>query len=222
MQRGIQSFVRRNGRITPGQKKALEHNLGKYEIIVKEDNTLDFDIIFGNHNSIILDIGFGNGDDLFNNARSFPELNFIGVEVYLSGIGALLNKVHAENLTNVRVINFDAVKLLTNNILENSIARVQLLFPDPWPKKRQAKRRIIQLPFIDKVYQALVKEGIFHVATDCMDYAEHIDGVLTTFDKLKVCDAEKQGIHFQRETTKFEKRGLDRGHAICDFNYIKK
>ncbi len=221
MKKTIQSFVRRSGRITSGQKQSLEQYLKDFGVVA-DNNLLDFDTIFGNDNPVILDIGFGNGEDLFHQAKLYPNYNFIGMEVYIAGIGSLLKRVHDDQLTNVRVMNGDAVEIISKNIANNSLARVQLLFPDPWPKKKHHKRRIVQISFLTAIYNALQKNGVLHIATDWQDYAEFIDTTFKDFRKFdKYNELDEKGIHFERNTTKFERKGIEKGHQIWDFSYLK-
>ena len=185
MLREINSFVRRNGRITLGQKKYLDQYLEKYSVNINlKDNILEN---FNNNNPLILDIGFGNGEDLFCQAQNNPNYNFIGIEVYLSGIGALLKRVVNNRLDNIKILNGDAVEYVKNHLSENVVSRVQLLFPDPWHKKKHHKRRIIQIDFIENIYKVLCGNGVLHIVTDCEKYCEHIVNVVESFGKFIDC-----------------------------------
>ena len=215
----IKSFVKRNGRITQGQMRSLEDNMQRYGL--SSSGKYNFVEIFGNNNPVVLDIGFGNGHDLFLQAESNPHINFIGVEVYLAGIGALLKRVHDKHLSNVRVINHDAVEIIKGCIDKDSISRVQLFFPDPWPKKKHHKRRIVQLDFLAKIYTILQNEGILHIATDVEDYALHMQDVFNEFNRFEQSSSTK-GLHLKRNTTKFETKGINSGRKIWDLIYLKE
>lgn len=215
----IKSFVKRNGRLTSDQKSSLAHNLKIYGL---EKADYSFVEIFGNDNPVILDVGFGSGDDLFMQAMNNPQYNFIGAEVYLSGINSVLSRVVEHDLKNVRLIYGDAVEHMTECFPKDSLARIQLMFPDPWPKKRHHKRRIVQNKFIEIVISLLQKGGVFHVATDWEDYAVHIQDVMAKQDKLSQTSVENQrGLFLTREVTRFEQKGLNKGHKISDLIYIK-
>ncbi len=221
MRREIRSFVKRNGRITPGQKKYVSLYLEQYEVSLNSECL--FSQSFGNKNPVIIDIGFGNGDDLFSQAYNNPQYNFIGIEVYLSGIGVLLKKITENSLVNLRIINGDAVEVLNNNILRNSVSKIQLLFPDPWPKKKHHKRRIIQLEFVNNIYEVLCSEGFLHIVTDCEKYAEYIADVIKKSNKfVDEFSINNHGMNFKRETTRFEKKGLNKGSIIREFSFVKK
>ena len=215
----IKSFVKRNGRLTSDQKSSLAHNFKIYGL---EKVKYNFVEIFGNNNPVILDIGFGSGDDLFLQALNNPQYNFIGAEVYLSGINSVLSRVVEHDLKNIRLIYGDAVEYMTECIAKESLARIQLMFPDPWPKKRHHKRRIVQNKFIEMVTDLLQQDGVFHVATDWDDYAVHIQDVMARQDKLIKTSVENdKGVYLIREVTRFEQKGLNKGHQISDLIYIK-
>ena len=170
--RAIRSFVKRQGRMTAGQRRALDEHWADFGI----DYTaapLDPAAAFGRDAPLVLEIGFGNGDNLCDLARRYPEQNFLGIEVHEPGVGACIMNALTHDLANVRVMRHDAVEVLRNMIPDHSLSRVNLFFPDPWHKKRHHKRRIVQRDFVKLLAAKLLPGGIFHVATDWPNYAEH-------------------------------------------------
>jgi len=219
--RTIRSFVKREGRITPAQKTAFETLLPIYGL---PTTRLDFSDIFKNQLPVFLEIGFGMGQSLAEMAAAFPEINFIGVEVHRPGVGALLQAIHERHLSNIRISSIDAVTLLTEQIPDHSLDKIQIFFPDPWHKKRHHKRRLIQPAFIQLVYQKLKPQGILHIATDWQDYADHITAVMDQESRFKsLNDAEKLPREYTwRPTTKYEQRGERLHHVTHDFLFISK
>ena len=207
----IRSFARREGRFTKGQQAALKNFWPVYGVDI-QDELLDLKKTFGNTQPVILDIGFGNGDALVLLAQQHPHLNFLGVEVYRPGIGALLRKLSEAQLTNVRVINNDTVTVLQKHIEINSLAAVLIWFPDPWPKKRHYKRRLIQIEFLQLVASKLSSEGELNIATDWQAYAKHIQDTVTRSNLFEL--KNKSSLIKQRPKTKFERRGENLGHQV--------
>ena len=214
----IRSFVRREGRFTKGQKAAFKNYWPVYGIEVK-DGQLDFQCIFDSTQSVVLDIGFGNGEALLALAMQHPHLNFLGVEVYRPGIGSLLRKLGEAKLSNVRVINIDVTELLHEHIKATSLASVLVWFPDPWPKKRHHKRRLIQPEFLKLVASRLVDKGELHIATDWQPYAMHIQEIVKQRNLFKKVSVST--LISQRPQTKFERRGKKLGHPIFSQAYKK-
>jgi tRNA (guanine-N7-)-methyltransferase len=222
--RKIQSFVRRSGRISKAQSIGLNELWHDYGVNLNEKK-LDFNKLFLSKNNVTLEVGFGNGDSLLEMAIDQPNQNFLGVEVYEAGVGRLINEANKNKLSNLKIIKDDAVEVLTNNILDNSISHFQLFFPDPWHKKKHHKRRIVQISFLDLLSNKLKKDGIVHIATDWENYAEHIMELLESHSHFKNCD----GDHMyslrpkNRPLTKFENRGQKLGHGVWDliFTNIK-
>ncbi len=215
--RPIRSFVLRGGRLTEGQKRALNELWPQYGI-GGDDSELDFDSLFGNAQPVILEIGFGNGDATWQMARAHPEENYLGVEVHKPGVGHLLLKIEEHGLNNVRVACDDAVELLKKRVPENSLEGVRIYFPDPWHKKRHHKRRIIQSPFIALLAEKVRSGGILHMATDWEPYAEHMLEVMRdspAFENIatqgEICSRPEW-----RPETKYEKRGERLGHGVYD------
>lgn len=219
--RNIRSFVLRAGRITKKQRLALAELLPVYKISLESLNLLDdsaFHLAFPRYADLIVEIGFGNGCALIKNARLHPERNFIGIEVYEPGIGSLLAALEQNSLNNLRVMVADAV-LAIKKFPPACLSGVQIFFPDPWPKKRHHKRRLIQTEFISSVLKSLKVGGFIHCATDCMDYAEYMQAIFANFLCLeKICFDQAPSI--SRPITKFEERGRRLGNVICDLFYI--
>ena len=219
--RRIKSYVLRQGRLTRGQQQALERLWGLYGIDYHEA-PLDFDTLYDRAAPVILEIGFGNGESLCQQALSDPDRNYLGIEVHRPGVGHLLRLAEETGLSNLRVINHDAVEVLHYQIPDQSLDRIQLFFPDPWHKKRHHKRRIVNAEFVHMVQQKLKPGGLFHLATDWQDYAEHMLAVMEQAEGFSNTAganvfAEKTG----RPPTKFEQRGQRLGHGVWDLVYRK-
>jgi tRNA (guanine-N7-)-methyltransferase len=215
--RTIRSFVKREGRLTTGQSQALETQWPLYGIDYS-DKPLDLKQLFNRDAETVLEIGFGNGDSLWQMAQASPEKNFIGIEVHRPGAGHLLHLIESSDCTNIRVSNTDAIDVLNNQIPDHSLDRLQLFFPDPWHKKKHNKRRIVQEAFIQQVAKKLKHGGIFHLATDWEDYAQHMLEVLNSsalFENLSDTNDYVPKPE-ERPTTKFEKRGHRLGHGVWD------
>jgi len=224
--RKIRSFVLRQGRLTSGQTHALTHYWEKYgiECITEKDAAcLDFQQIFARSAPITLEIGFGNGNSLAEMARNAPERDFIGIEVHRPGVGHLLHLIEQYQLSNVRVIRDDAVEVLKYAIPAHSLDCVQLFFPDPWHKRKHHKRRIVQAEFVSLLASRLHTNGSFHMATDWEHYAKHMAKVMQAHPDFSNT-AEQIYVErpAHRPQTKFEKRGLDRGHGVWDLIYNKE
>jgi tRNA (guanine-N7-)-methyltransferase len=220
--RPIRSFVRREGRMTRGQKIALQRLWPRYGIDVHEDY-LDLDMVFGRHAPCMLEIGLGMGDSLIEMACNHPENDYLGVEVYRPGVGSLLSRLDECGIGNVRVINNDAKMVLQQMIPEDSISAVYIFFPDPWPKKRHHKRRLIQPSFIELLSGKLKPGGMLHMATDWEDYAHHMIAVM---NHASMFANTAGGNHFSprladRPLTKFEQRGMKLGHEVWDLVFRK-
>ena len=220
--RTIRSFVRRAGRITPSQQRALESLWPVYGIEF-DDEPLDLAALFGRTAPVVLEIGFGNGETLVEQAASSPDKDFIGIEVHEPGVGHCLLKAEESDVRNLRIVMHDAVEVLTRQVPPGSLARINLYFPDPWPKKRHHKRRIVQDDFIALLAERLADRGTLHIATDWANYAEHIDEVFSRLDCfVQVERREHDGeAPLDRPRTKFERRGLRKGHRICDWCFEK-
>ncbi|WP_424946310.1 tRNA (guanosine(46)-N7)-methyltransferase TrmB [Candidatus Spongiihabitans sp.] len=219
----IRSFTLRGGKLTKGQQRALHELWPAYGLSVDEltdeltDERADLQYIFGRSAPTLLEIGFGDGKALLEMAQENPGQNFIGVEVHRPGIGHVLMQIHRHNLTNVKIFCADAIDVLNKAIRDQSLAKICLFFPDPWPKKKHHKRRIVQPPFIDLVANKLEPGGIFHYATDWRDYADEAMGKLESSALVNVAGSGNFSPHPPpRPETKFEKRGRRLGHGVWD------
>jgi tRNA (guanine-N7-)-methyltransferase len=215
--RTIRSFVRRNGRITHSQQRALDELWPRFGLDFAPAPSRPADW-FGREAPCTLEIGFGNGEHLLARAAAEPGRDFIGVEVHRSGVGHLLNGAAQAGLTNLRVICHDAVEVLREQLAPGSLDELQLLFPDPWPKARHHKRRIVQPAFVALVGRALRPGGELHMATDWAPYAEHMREVLAASAGFTPCNSPAETTE-ARDPTRFELRGVRLGHAIADLRY---
>lgn len=217
----IRSFVKRTGRLTKGQERALTELLPQFQFSL-QDGKLDYQRLFERTAPVILEIGFGMGDSLVTMAVQNPQNDYLGIEVHTPGVGSLLLGVEEHQLSNIRVSQDDAVEVLANNIPNNSLTGVQLFFPDPWHKTRHHKRRIVQLEFVELLQQKLIVGGFFHMATDWQNYAEHMLEVMSNAPGFENC-AEHGYLPRpdSRPITKFEKRGHRLGHGIWDLMFKK-
>jgi len=216
--KAVRSFVRRAGRMTPSQKRALEGLWPTFGIDFCA-TPLDFASVFGRTAPVVVEIGFGNGETLVEQAAAAPGKDFVGIEVHEPGVGHCLLKASGAGITNLRLIAHDAIEVLDRQIPRCSVARVNLYFPDPWPKKRHHKRRIVQPAFVDLVADRLQPGGTLHIATDWGPYADHIDRIFDQSDRFTLRERREHGGErpLDRPQTKFERRGLARGHRICDW-----
>lgn len=217
--RGVRSFVRRAGRTTPAQNRALTELWPVYGIDFSAE-PLNLGEAFGREAQKVLEIGFGNGEALVRDAALQPETDFLGVEIHEPGVGRCLMAARDLGITNLRVIMHDAVEVLRQQIKDGVLSQVRLLFPDPWPKKRHHKRRIINVPFLELVAGKLESGGTFQIATDWENYAEHIDDVIDRSPAFKLAGRlvhDGENPMPGRQTTKFERRGLKMGHRIWNW-----
>ncbi len=221
--RPIRSFVRRSGRLTEGQARALETLWPRFGIEVSK-SALSFQQMFQRQAPVFLEIGFGMGQSLAEMAKQRPENDFIGIEVHKPGVGSLLCQIKEHDLDNIRVISADAVEVMNSMIVEESLEGVYLFFPDPWHKKRHHKRRIVQPAFLEKIVKHIKPGGILHMATDWENYAEHMLEVADNCDLLenKAGSRNYSPDTGNRVETKFERRGLKLGHGIWDLIYVRK
>jgi len=216
-QRAVRTFVRREGRLTTGQQRALDELFPRYGVVPGTD-ALDFSQLFGRTAPVVLDIGFGDGEALAEIAADHPERDYLGIEVHRPGVGHLLRQLDDEGLTNVRVAAADAIEVMRTSIREASLAGIQLFYPDPWPKKRHHKRRMVQPAWLELAASRLTDGGFLHMTTDWADYAEHMLEVIAASDAFD--NLAGQGRYAadagERPPTKFERRGLERGHVVHD------
>ena len=215
------SFVIREGRFTPAQRKAFEQYWPAYGIDTDELQALDLQQYFSVQQPLVLDIGFGAGDSLLSLAKQRPDLNFVGVEVYRPGIGAVMQRLHQQEINNVRLINADVVPLLEDCIATASITGVLVWFPDPWPKKRHHKRRLIRSNFLDQVQRILQPEGVLHLASDWQPYVVDMQEQLAAYPELKPFTSAPHPLAISRPDTRFQQRGLRLGHELSDLIYLR-
>ncbi|RIZ68130.1 MAG: tRNA (guanosine(46)-N7)-methyltransferase TrmB [Methylococcales bacterium] len=217
----IRSFIRRQGRLTPGQEVALDQHWSQYGLEPEVD--YDFSKVFGRQAPLIVEIGFGNGDSLAKMAAANPDHDYIGIEVHKPGVGHLLILLHEQALTNVRVYCHDAIEILEQKIPDHSLAGLHLFFPDPWHKKKHHKRRIVRPSFVDLLNKKLQVDGYFHAATDWQHYAESMLEVLSASEGLKNTSLTQDYCERPdyRPLTKFEQRGLRLGHGVWDLIFSK-
>ena len=218
----IRSFIRRQGRLTPGQEVALDQHWSQYGLEPELD--YDFSQVFGRQAPLIVEIGFGNGDSLAKMAAANPDHDYIGIEVHKPGVGHLLILLHEQGLTNVRVYCHDAIEILEQKIPDHSLAGLHLFFPDPWHKKKHHKRRIVRPSFVDLLNKKLQVGGYFHAATDWQHYAESMLEVLSASEGLKNTSLSQDYCERPdyRPLTKFEQRGLRLGHGVWDLIFRKR
>ncbi|WP_440996345.1 tRNA (guanosine(46)-N7)-methyltransferase TrmB [Arhodomonas sp. SL1] len=213
--RPLRSFVRREGRLTAGQQRAIDELYPRYGL-EPEGGPLEFAAAFGRQAPVVLDVGFGDGEALAEMARAHPGRNYLGIEVYRSGVGRLLRTLASEDLPNVRVIEGDAVAVLRRRIPPGSLAGLDLFFPDPWPKKRHHKRRMVQPDWLELIATRLAPGGFLHMATDWADYAEHMLAVVSASDAFTNPYGGFAPGPGERPVTKFERRGRRKGHGVWD------
>jgi len=214
-ERRIRSFVVRAGRMGTGQQRALAE-LGPRFVLPLAQRPLDFSATFGRSAPCIVEIGFGMGDATAQVAAALPEHDFIGIEVHPPGVGALLKHISERGLTNLRIVQDDAVAVLEQMIPPASLAGIHVWFPDPWHKKRHHKRRLIQPAFVQRLVQHLAPGGYLHCATDWQPYAEQMLEVLSAEPALVNTAAGYAPRPAWRPLTKFENRGLKLGHGVWD------
>jgi tRNA (guanine-N7-)-methyltransferase len=219
--RSIRSFVLRQGRFSPAQQRAYEMLMPRFGLPFSP-TFLDLEAVFGRKAPKILEIGFGMGETTAKIASEHPENDYLGVEVHSPGVGALLKLVDERALTNIRVIQHDAVEVVRDMLPPESLSGVHVFFPDPWPKKRHHKRRLIQPAFAELLSSRLAPGGYLHAATDWQEYAEHI---LATLSGVASLENPHDGFASRPETrpeTKFELRGRRLGHGSWDVIFRKR
>jgi len=215
--RPIRSYVLRQGRLTPGQQRAFAQHWATFGVEFAEQ-PLDFTHLFGNSNPVYVEIGCGNGAALAEMALRHPTRNYLGIEVHTPGVGHLLLRLAAQGNTNVRIIRHDALAVLRHAISDQTLAGLYLFFPDPWPKKRHHKRRLVQPDFTALVVDKLVPNGLLHMTTDWEPYAAHMLTVLQAnpFLKNTATTGDFVSRPADRPLTRFEQRGQKLGHTVYD------
>ena len=217
----IRSYVLRQGRFSPGQQRAFEDLMPRFGIPY-EPRPLDLEAAFGRVAPTVAEIGFGMGETTARIAAEHPETNYLCMEVHAPGVGSLLKQVEAHALTNVRIVRHDAVEVLRDMVPGGSLAGIHVFFPDPWPKKRHHKRRLVQPPFAQLAASRLAPGGYIHVATDWEEYAEHVLAVLSATPGIANRADGFAPRPSSRPETKFERRGLRLGHGVRDIVFERK
>jgi tRNA (guanine-N7-)-methyltransferase len=217
----IRSFVLRQGRVSNAQRRAVETWLPTFGIAYAAA-PLDLDAAFGRSAPKILEVGFGMGETTAQIALTHPQNDYLGIEVHTPGVGSLLRLIEAHALANVRIIQHDAVEVLNHMIAAGSLSAIHVFFPDPWPKKRHHKRRLIQPPLVHLLASRLRPEGYLHLATDWEDYAVQILDVLSAEPLLANTAEGFAPRPDHRPLTKFETRGLRLGHRVWDIKFRRR
>jgi len=219
--RHIRTYVRRQGRVSVAQRRAVDDLLPVFGIPYATMPP-DLDIVFGRKAPRILEIGFGMGETTAQIAGGNPQNDYIGVEIYMPGVGGLLRLIDAHHLHNVRIVQHDAVEVVTHMLAPASLAGVHVFFPDPWPKKRHHKRRLIQPSFVALLASRLQPGGYLHAATDWADYADQMLAVLSAEPTLENTAAGFAPRPAHRPLTKFESRGLRLGYEVRDVLFRRR
>jgi len=219
--RPIRSFVLRQGRFSPGQQRAYDALMPRFGIAYRP-GPLDLAAAFGRSAPTVLEIGFGMGETTARIAAENPGNDYLGVEVHTPGVGALLKRVEEQALTNVRVVQHDAVEVVRDMIPPASLAGIHVFFPDPWPKKRHHKRRLVQPAFVGLLASRLASGGYLHAATDWQEYADHILATLSAEPALVNRTSGFADRPATRPETKFEQRGRRLGHGSWDIVFEKR
>lgn len=217
--RNIKSFVRRQGRFPIAKKQAMENDLLIWGVVY-QPFCLHLIDVFKREAPCILEIGFGMGLASADIAIHHPQYDYLCVEVHSPGVASLLKLIAQHEIRNIRIIHHDAVPVVEHMLPNEVLAGIHLFFPDPWPKKRHHKRRLIQIPFVELLINKLKVGGYIYCATDWVDYAEHIKAVLSAFPMLMPLDQD--ATIFYRPTTKFEQRGRKLGHQITNIIFVKR
>jgi tRNA (guanine-N7-)-methyltransferase len=216
--RAIRSYVLRQGRMSVAQKRAYEQLFSQYAVAFI-DQPLDFNALFGRDAPVVLEIGFGMGETTAAIAQAHPQINYLAIEVHSPGVGSLLKLVAQHALTNLRIVQHDAVAVVEHMIAPGTLVGVHIFFPDPWPKKRHHKRRLIQPPFVHVLAARLAPGGYLHLATDWEDYARQMLEVLNGEPLLVNTASDYAPRPDHRPLTKFEQRGRRLGHGVWDLLY---
>jgi tRNA (guanine-N7-)-methyltransferase len=218
--RPIRSFVRREGRITSAQEDALQHLWPRYGIELA-GAPLDAAAIFGRQAPLAVEIGFGNGDHLLASAQARPHTDFLGIEVHRPGVGRVLQQAERLGLSNLRVLCADAVEVLRDSLPQGGVDEVVIFFPDPWPKTRHHKRRLIQPAFAALLARVLRAGGRLRLATDWADYARQMLEVMSAEPRFVNAADGAIARPADRPLTRFESRGLRLGHEVADFEFVR-
>ena len=216
----IRSFVLRQGRYSPAQQRAVAELMPRYGVPYRAA-PLDFARLFGRSAPVVAEIGFGMGETTARIAAENPGTDFLAIEVHAPGVGSLLKQVDAGELANVRIVQHDAVEVLRDMVAADCLAAIHVFFPDPWPKKRHHKRRLLQPAFVELAAERLAPGGLLHVATDWREYAEQALAVLSASARLRNTAQGFAPRPAHRPETKFERRGVKLGHGVWDLLFIR-
>ncbi|MEI7758174.1 MAG: tRNA (guanosine(46)-N7)-methyltransferase TrmB [Bacteroidota bacterium] len=217
--RPIRSYILRQGRITTAQTKAIQENLKKHAIVF-ENQPINFNDVFQNGSGeLVLEIGFGMGTSTAEIAKANPKKNYIAIEVHSPGVGNLLKLIQENDISNLKIIQHDAVEVLNTMIKNDSLDGIHIFFPDPWPKKRHHKRRLIQDSFLKLMAQKIKQSGYLHIATDWEDYALWIIDLLDKETLLQKTSEDFFRKPDYRPLTKYENRGIKLGYKVWDMIY---
>ena len=217
--RPIRSYILRQGRITAAQTKAIQENLKKHAIVF-ENQPINFNDVFQNRSGeLVLEIGFGMGTSTAEIAKSNPKKNYIAIEVHSPGVGNLIKLIQENDIFNLKIIQHDAVEVLNTMIKNDSLDGIHIFFPDPWPKKRHHKRRLIQDSFLKLMAQKIKQSGYLHIATDWEDYALWIIDLLDKETLLQKTSEDFFRKPDYRPLTKYENRGIKLGYKVWDMIY---
>jgi len=217
----IRSFVRRQGRISTGQKRSYETLFHLYGV-QGGDGLLDCDIVFGNDAPLVVEIGFGMGKATAAIAYDNPEINYLGIEVHKPGIGRLLWEIERLGLKNIRIVEGDAVEILSKRIKDNSVSAFHIFFPDPWPKKRHHKRRLITRLFTDLLAAKLLDGAYIYMVSDWADYGDWALRELSSTPGLANRYNDFAAPQAWRPETEFERKGRDKDHKIWELYFEKR
>ena len=221
--RTIRSFVKRESRLTKAQELALENYWDKHGVDFNND-LIDLSSLFNHPAPIVMDIGVGTGDTTFHHAKKHPENNYLAIEVHKPGVGRLLNAIESKKLNNIKIINHDVVEVLQYQIPNRCLSQVFIFFPDPWPKKKHHKRRLINKSLLELLKKKLTRNGRLHIATDWENYAEQIQELCNSDNGLLNLNSSNKTVPRPdwRVQTRYETRGLRLEHEVWDFCYAIK
>lgn len=221
MYREVKSYVLRGQHLKDFQLRALDELYDDYVIEYRQEK-IDFTEIFGNTNPVVIEIGFGMGDSTVRIAAENPNVNYLGIEVFMYGFSKLLANIRNYNLNNLRIMRFDAVQVISDMVKDSSVDGFHIFFPDPWPKKRHHNRRIIQVPFARLLASKLKKNGYVYCVTDWEDYAQNM---LEVFSQVPLLTNQYKGFapaSEWRPETNFERKGLDKNYKINEIRVVRE
>lgn len=221
-ERQIKSYVLRNNTLEESQKEIIREYGDRYLLFFDENRRIDVEKVYGNNKPLIIEIGFGMGEGTVSIAKNRNGYNYLALDVYLSGVVKLLKNVGTENLENVRIMRFNAPDVLEHMIEDGSVEGFHIFFPDPWPKKRHHKRRLIQKPLVDLLAKKLKRGGYVYLATDWKEYADWMLEILSSSVELENPYDDFADPVSWRPMTKFEQKGLDKDYKISELWFVKK